>query len=227
MENFFNRLPEFFITICLSVDYIKAAILFFGLAAVISSFSVNLKTAVYGYPKVSAGLLIVYFLLPLVLYFMAVTSRVNGGEYFSNFAEIYLYLVVLYVAITGLYAIFYYIAEVNYGKREKNFGEVTASLDRAIATLVEEEADDAPIRMQTEKMGCKKPRFEDNVNFRKAEAMFDLLKSKDLSPIERATLKVCENTVKHYKNTVISDDARIKLCNAFLTLVKLYAKYCG
>ncbi len=227
MEVFFNRLAEFFITLSLNIDYLKIELAFFSFSAIVSSFSVNLKTTIYGYPKISSALLVIYFLVPLILYFMSVTNFMSGGEYFSGFAEIYLYLVVQYVAITGLYAAFYCLAEVNYGKRRKNFGEVTATLDQAIANIMEEEADDAPIRMQTEKMGCKKPRFEDNVNFQKAEVMFDLLKSKDLSPIERATVKVCENTVKHYKNSIITDDARIKLCNAFLTLVKLYAKYCG
>lgn len=227
MEDFFARISELFITLSLNVDYIKIGIAFFCLSLVVSSFSVNLKTAVYGYPKVSSGLLVIYFLAPLILYFMAVTNHLKGGEYFGSFAEIYLYLVVLYVAITGLYAAFYCLAEANYGKRNKNLGEVTASLDRAIAILSEEEVDDAPVKMQTEKMGCKKPRFDDNVNFQKAELMFDVLKSKDLSPIERATLKVCETTVKHYKNTVITDKTRLELSNAFITLVKLYAKYCG
>lgn len=219
--DYFNRFVELFIKISFSFDYLTVAILLFVFSAVTSGFSVNLKTAVYGYPKISYLLIFTYFSASFILYLLAITNLFNGGSYFNSELEPFIYYIITFCAIIGLYALFYRLAEANYTQRDKCFDEITVALS-PIAEISEEPC---ALSLKTEKMGVKRPRFDDSINYLKAEEFFDLLKTKDLSPIEKATLSVCENTVKHYKNTLLNDWARNDLNNAFLTIVKLYAKY--
>lgn len=260
LETAFNYL----LVIAEKIDYIKAGFIICLVSVLLSSFSVSVKTAVYGYPKVSGTILFTYFIIALAVYLFAVIDCLYGDKYFENLGYAFIYLVVLICSITGLYAVFYRFAEKNYNKKEKRKKELCVAFSRALATVEEVDLDIKKsahadtedcfdneffgenetkdiykreieprkntktyfqtLKLKTEKLGGKKPRHDDNINYAKAIAYFDELLKEDLSPIEKATLKVLSGKIKKYKTVEFSDQIRAELSDAFSSYIKIRAK---
>lgn len=76
------------------------------------------------------------------------------------------------------------------------------------------------------KIGYKKPRVDDSIDYRNLKILIDRIEEKDLTAIERASFNVC-------KSTILSDihktapDNRKEFSDALIIIIKLYAKYCG
>lgn len=254
---------NYFLQIAKNTDYIKVALIICLVSVTVSSFSVSIKTAVYGYPKVSGGVLILYFLIPLAIYALAVIDCIYGNKYFQNLGYAFIYLVAVICSITGLYAAFYHFAEKNYNKKARKKDELCVAFAKALATveevilditngmevalnnndyvekdfydkdylgIAEREKDGKYIpiyKLRTEKLGYKKPRLDDDINFRKAEKYFEELLKQNLSPIEKATLKVLYTKIKNYKNVEFTDQIRLELCDAFTSFIKIRSKIGG
>lgn len=250
---------NYLLQIAKNTDYIKVALIICLVSVMVSSFSVSIKTAVYGYPKVSGCILVLYFLTPLAIYALAVIDCIYGNKYFQNLGYAFIYLVAVICAITGLYAVFYHFAEKNYNKKARKNKELCVAISKALATVEEvildikngeeialnndynnrdfydkdylriakREKDDknVPIyKLKTEKLGYKKPRLDDDINFRKAEKYFEELLKQNLSPIEKTTLKVLYTKIKNYKNVEFTDQIHLELCDAFTSFIKIRSK---
>lgn len=244
-------------------DYIKIGVIICLVSVTLSSFSVSIKTAVYGYPKVSGGVLILYFLISLFIYALAVIDCIYGNKYFQNLGYAFIYLVAVIFSITGLYAAFYHFAEKNYNKKVRKKEELCVAFSKALATVEEvildikngteetfdnnvcddndfygkdylsatkrrEDDKNIPIyKLKTEKLCYKKPRLDDDINYRKVEKYFEDLLKENLSPIEKATLKVLYAKIKSYKNVELTDQIRLELCDAFTSFIKIRSKNGG
>lgn len=263
MAYIFDGAFNYLLQIAKSTDYIKVALIIFLVSVTLSSFSVSIKTAVYGYPKVSVGVLILYFLIPLSIYALAVIDCIYGNKYFQNLGYAFIYLVAVICAITGLYTAFYHFAEKNYNKKVGKKEELCVAFSKALATVEEvildvksdgkatfynnvcddgdfygkdylniakRRKDDKNIpiyKLKTEKLCYKKPHLADDINFRKVEKYFEDLLKEDLSPIEKATLKVLYAKIKSYKNVELTDQIRLELCDAFTSFIKIRSKNGG
>ncbi len=261
MAYIFDAAFNYLLQIAKNTDYIKIGVIICLVSVTLSSFSVSIKTAVYGYPKVSGGILILYFLIPLSIYALAVIDCIYGNKYFQNLGYAFIYLVAVICSITGLYAAFYHFAEKNYNKKVQKKEELCVAFSKALATVEEvildmkngaEETFDnyvcddndfydkdylsiaskddknIPIyKLKTEKLCYKKPRLDDDINFRKVEKYFEDLLKADLSPIEKATLKVLYAKIKSYKTVELTDQIRLELCDAFTSFIKIRSKNGG
>lgn len=219
-ESFF----EYSVSVLSSVDVIKISAVIIIVSLIASSFSVCLTTTVYGYPKPSLGLLILYFTESLFCYLLALSDYAVKGKTFSRSSYAFIYFIAMIVAITGLYAVFLKIAE-SVCDNFKPAKELTFTYVNKIADVIEEEDKSYGVsRVLTEKSGVKKQRYDDGINYYKLFKFVDELNGVNLSPVESATLNVCESVIKRYKNTMITDLSRRELNEAFLTIVKIYAE---
>ncbi len=220
---FFSDLFYFLLELSKSLNFLNLGLIVFCFSLLFSAFSISLKTAIFGYPKLSVALLILHIILPLILYGLSVIDCLYGTNKMGSLSNCFLYLFILISAITGLYATFFALAERNLKKISAN--DITVTLDKLVAKIEEVNGDNL-IKLKTEKLGAKKPRVDDNINYYRLQEYIYKIKSKDLSPIERSTLKTCENTILHYKNTFMTEKMRRDLCDCFLSIIKLHAKYC-
>lgn len=76
------------------------------------------------------------------------------------------------------------------------------------------------------KIGYKKPRHDDDIDYRNLKILIDRIEEKDLTAIERASFNVCKSTLFSdiYKTAPVN---RKEFSDALIIIIKLYAKYCG
>lgn len=225
MEVFFETVFDKGVALLSTIDVVKLSVLVLILSLITSSFSVCIKTAVFGYPKPSPLLLFLYFTSSLFCYVVAMSGYFVGNGIFKHASYAFVYFIVMIIAITGLYAVFLKIAE-NVCDSFAPVKEATLTLDDKLAEILEEEDKTYGVsKVFTEKCGVKRIRTDDGINYFRLLEYTDKLKKRELSPIEKATLSVSESTVKRYKNTLITNETRRKLNDALSSVVKLYAKY--
>lgn len=76
------------------------------------------------------------------------------------------------------------------------------------------------------KIGYKKPRLDDNVDYRNLKILIARIEEKSLTAIERASFNVCKSTLfcnLRQPSTI----NREEFSDALTVIIKLYAKYCG
>ena len=224
MDNFILWLYDF----SLNVDFYKLCrTLTIGLG-VLGVISILVSAIVYGYPRIKKGLLFLWLILGVALYYIATLNYKLGGKYFESLGACLKPVLLTFGAIIGLYAGFYLILLLFSLVRRRNIGEVTASLCNKLA-FVEElpilSRGKEPLKVKTTKLCVKRPRLDDRVNFFKLEEYIKLLKSKPTPPSELAEIEFCERVIKHLKNTLLNEKTRTELNEAMQTLIKIGAKF--
>lgn len=216
---------EYLTNFLVEINFINLALIIIGVSAFFSSFSVCIKTAIYGHPKISGVLIFNFFVTFLVILFIGYIDLYYGRQYFKTINQIIIYAIIVFVVITGIYAGFYNFAKSLFVSTKIN--DVTATLCSPIANVDEVviQDDGKVLKVKTGKMGVKKPRLDDDLNYFNIEKLLKDINSQQLTPVDGARLKVYEKTIKHYKNVVLTDDGRREINNTLLNLVKLKSKY--
>lgn len=163
----------------------------------------------------------------LIIFSVAFLDADNGKMYFSDSLTCYVAFILTNVAITGLYEGFY---EFLRAKQPENYAhEICVYCDNPLAVIDEINLDNKPCKtvtkLSTEKLGSKKPRLDDAINYYEITKYLDYLNTLDLSVIEKVTLYTSENVFKKYKNVNLKEWERIELSDALMTIIKLYLKY--
>lgn len=167
-------------------------------------------------------------LLPsLVIFLVAFLDANNGKNRFNDLLSCYLSFILINVAITGLYEGFYEFLSV---KSSPNYTpEICVYYDKSLAVIdevdLEKQSRKTVAKLSTEKLGSKKPRLDDALDYYEVTKYLDYLNSLDLSVVEKATLYTSENVIKRCKNTSVKERERIELSDALSTIIKLYLKY--
>lgn len=167
-------------------------------------------------------------LLPsLVIFLVAFLDANNGKNRFNDLLSCYISFILINVTITGLYEGFYEFLSV---KSSPNYTpEICVYYDNPLAVIAEVDLDKQSrktvTKLSTEKLGSKKPRLDDALDYYEVTKYLDYLNSLDLSVIEKATLYTSENVIKRCKNTSVKERERIELSDALSTIIKLYLKY--
>lgn len=144
------------------------------------------------------------------------------GRFFINFVRFFCLLVLSNCAIIGLYVALFKIFNK---KRALKLGLAFTKLTKLAKIDEEPSLCYNPIKITTQKLGDTKPRYDQNINFWRVENYISNLKQLKLSPIDSSTLLICQNKLKHYKNTLFSDESVKELNYVFMTIIKLYSKY--
>lgn len=136
---------------------------------------------------------------------------------------------ILFMAITGLYAAFSALCVVNLKRRfKKRTDDYCAAFTCAVAKI--EEVDIEPSsqkevsKLSLYKLGYKKPRLDDDIDYRKVDLFINEIDKKNLTSIERASLNVCKRTVDRSRFEC-TRSSRAEIADAFSIIVKLHAKY--
>ncbi len=195
-----------------------------ALVIILSSFIQILKNKS---PKISVFAAIMHFAIVISVYVFAVKDTLGDKIYFKSKWAAYAFFIIENLAITGLYAGILYL--FNALKTDiKLTKELCVSSSLPIAVIDEVEIggkySDAE-KIETGKLGSKKQRLDDSIDYFAVKKYIETLHTKNLSIIEKATLFTCENTFKRYKNIAVSDAFRRELSDALSTLFKLYSKH--
>lgn len=167
-------------------------------------------------------------LLPsLIIFSVAIFDDSITQSRFKNPLSAYLIFIIINVAITGLYEGLYIFLSV---KSNVNCApEICVYYDNPLAVIdevdLEKRSRKTAGKLTTEKLGSKKPRLDDALDYYEVTKYLDYLNSLDLSVIEKATLYTSENVIKRCKNTNVKERERIELSDALSTIIKLYLKY--
>lgn len=178
-------------------------------------------------PRISVFAAVMHFAIVLSVYAFAINDAFKGKIYFKNRWAAYVFFIIENIAITGLYAgILYFLNAFKTDKTLKKELCVSSSLPIAVIDEVEIEGKGSNAeKIPTSKLGGRKQRLDDSIDYFAVKRYIETLYSKNLSIIEKATLFTCENTLKRYKNIDVTDAFRQELSDALSTLFKLYSKY--
>lgn len=135
----------------------------------------------------------------------------------------------LFIAITGLYAAFLTLRVINLKRRlRKKTDDCCVAFASAVAKI--EEVDLFPSiqkevsKLSLYKLGYKKPRLDDDIDYRKADLFINEIDKQNLTSIERASLNVCKRTADKFRFDFTHCE-RDEISDAFSIIIKLHAKY--
>lgn len=240
MIDLFKDVFDFSVRLSDNIDFIIVGAITVLATSLIDGAYVVIGAATEKKPRFSKVLPSLYFLATVYLYVFAIINYRFGGRYFGGYAQAFVYFVVLNVAIAGLYAGFLFIAAVIYDKHYIRSYEVGATKDSPLAVLDEVQINEDVLAQKTEegfvkadgatmvitdKLGSRKPRLDDEINYFRLQGIIDALLSSELSPIEKASVNMHLKTMRYYKNTVITADSRKKINDALSGIVKIYAAH--
>lgn len=136
---------------------------------------------------------------------------------------------ILFIAITGLYAAFLTLHYISFQRRlRKRTDDYCVAFTSAVAKI--EEVDIEPSlqkevsKLSLHKLGYKKPRLDDDIDYRKVDLFVNEIDKQNLTSIERASLNVCKRTLDRGRFDC-ARDIRGEISDAFSIIIKLHAKY--
>lgn len=139
----------------------------------------------------------------------------------------------LFIAITGLYAAFLALRVITFKRRlRKRTDDCCVAFAFPVAKI--EEVDLFPAvqkevsKLSLYKLGYKKPRLDDDIDYRKVDFFIKEIDKKNLTSLERASLNVCKRTADKFRFDFARDERdvmRDEISDAFSIIIKLYAKY--
>ncbi len=239
MENIFKlaqSVGQEIVLLSSVTNFAALAILLSLIGLILSVFSVSVKTAVFGFPKISGFLLFIYFVAGLAVFSLSFSDyQWGGGKVFPSLASAIIYSAVLTASLYLSYALFYaFGAFVAHRGDERRLCMEKTAATKAQAVAILDEAQiptellkGTALKISTDKMGTLKPRLDDKINFAKALNAAESLSKTTLTNLERATLNRALRVIKHCKNTELTEISRRTLNTAFEEIVKLSARSGG